>query len=50
MRARTDPEPREAPLLRVQLTRLLLIPLLALLTADAVVSYHVANRFALYVY
>jgi two-component system sensor histidine kinase TctE len=40
------PEPREAPLLRVQLARLLLFPLLALLTADAVVSYHVANRFA----
>ena len=37
---------REAPLLRVQLARLLLVPLLALLTADAVISYYVANRFA----
>jgi two-component system sensor histidine kinase TctE len=40
------PEPGQAPQLRAQLIRGLLLPLLALLAADAVISYHVANGFA----
>lgn len=43
---RVDPAPAEGRLLRTQLLRSLLLPLVALLLVDAAVSWGVAHRFA----